>query len=344
MSEDAISVSSNSVWANKQALAVLLLAPSLFASNNVSARLAAGLIAPGVLAFARWGVTAAILIFLFRSSLWRKRAILRAEGVQLVTLGVLGMATASLATYEAAVTTTSVNIGFIFACAPAVILLLDRSLSRVPLSLWQICGLLCCMCGIVLIVGKGELLFRARLTFAPGDLIAVAGVFAWAVYSVFLKHWPSRLTTSERAGATATIGALVVLPVMVVESYSQQILKVTGESFVILSVISLASGLGVILAHAYLTRVVGPRRTVVLLYLVPIYNVALAWLIVGEVMDGVQVAGAVILLGGVYLAMRTPAADRPPTPMAGRSSGQSPSVNLQSRQSGGRPHGNRYKS
>ena len=307
---------SGSVFDNRTALLVLLLAPSFFAINNVAAKLAAGTISPGVLSLSRWGVTATVLGLVFGRSLLRKSHVLRKEALHLIGLGALGMAGASLATYEAALTTSAVNIGFIFAAAPAVILFLDRGLSGEPLTLSQIVAAIFCTAGIVLVVGKSDLILHASLTYAPGDLVAIAGMFAWAGYSVMLRHWPTQLSGPERAASTAAVGTLISLPVVFFQSGHYPPLAFTQHTVTVLVAIAFGAGLGVILAHAYLTRVLGPRRTVVLLYLVPVYNVALAWLLAGEVMDRVQIVGASLLLAGVYIAMRAGQAPARPAAQA----------------------------
>ena len=80
------------------------------------------------------------------------------------------------------------------------------------------------------------------------------------------------------------------------------------------------SGVLVIVLHAKVTAVLGPRRAVVLLYLIPLYNLLLAWLVLGEPLRGFQVVGGAMILVGIWLAGRAaPPREAAATPSPSRS-------------------------
>ena len=300
---------------------MLWILPALFATNNVAARMADGVVSPVALAFWRWALTFALLLPFVVRALGRNASILRAEWPRLLVLGSLGMAVASLGTYIGALTTSAGNIGLIYASTPGMILILDRLVSDVRLAPVQVIGMVACVGGMVFIVLRGDPAALLSVDVAPGDLWAAAGAFGWACYSVLLKHWHSALSLLERAAMTGLAGALVVLPLYAGEAIVFDPPPLSLQAIAIILTVAIVSGVFVIVLHAKVTAVLGPRRAVVLLYLIPLYNLLLAWLVLGEPLRGFQVVGGAMILFGIWLAERraAPPRDAAVTPSPSRS-------------------------
>lgn len=285
------------------AFALLLVIPALFASNNIAARLADGVVAPASLAFWRWFVAGVLLVPLVAGALSRKWPQLRGELVHLLLLGFIGMTLVSIATYAGAQTTTASNVGLIYASTPVMILLLDWGFSGIRLSSAQIAGLALCVGGIGFIVLRGDPLALVELRFSRGDVLICAGALAWAVYSVLLKYWPSKLSVLERAAATAMAGVLTSFPLATLERGGAGA-GFTWQAVGIVLCVGVLAGALLITAHAFVTAELGPRVAVVLLYLIPLYNIALAWLLLSEELQLYQaVGGAFVLLGVVFATL-----------------------------------------
>jgi drug/metabolite transporter (DMT)-like permease len=68
--------------------------------------------------------------------------------------------------------------------------------------------------------------------------------------------------------------------------------------------LGLVPGFGAYQAHSWLVREIGTARSGLLLYLVPVYNALLAWLILGEAVRTYHAIGAALVFVGVYLVNR----------------------------------------
>jgi drug/metabolite transporter (DMT)-like permease len=283
---------------------LLLVAPAFFAANNIAARLADGVVPPAALSFWRWGVAFVVLAPLVWSALLaRRKAILR-ELPRLAVLAAVGMTLVSLATYGGALATSATNIGLIYGAAPVLILLLDRRLTGAPIQGVQIHGLLACGAGLLVIITRGDPDVLVGLSFSAGDLIVAAGAAAWAVYSLLLKHWPSSFGTIERACLLVALGALISLPLYGAEHALGATVHPGMAALGIIFLVGVVAGALVIVAHSHLTAAIGPRSTMVLLYLIPLYNVVLAWLVLDESIAPHQIVGAALVLLGVFLSTR----------------------------------------
>jgi drug/metabolite transporter (DMT)-like permease len=165
-------------------------------------------------------------------------------------------------------------------------------------------GVLMCMAGVVLIVARGDPAVLAGLRFTIGDLWILLGAAAWSVYSVLLRHLPSRLPLLLRFAGMTLAGMLALAPFYALETASGRTMRFDAHDVGTVLFLAFVTGLGAFLAHAQLTALLGTRRTGLLLYIIPIYNAVLAMLVLGEQLHLYHLAGTLLILPGVYLATR----------------------------------------
>jgi len=68
--------------------------------------------------------------------------------------------------------------------------------------------------------------------------------------------------------------------------------------------LALIPGLGAFLAYNRLVALIGPASTGLIMYLVPLYNAFLAFLLLGERPQFYHLAGAALILPGIWAATR----------------------------------------
>ena len=286
------------------ALGLLFIAPALFASNMLMARATADLIPPVALAFWRWSLTLAIVLPLTAVPLWRARAALRREWGQLMLLGALGMGVCGAFVYMGADTTTATNIGLIYAASPILITLLACGFSGERLSGLQAGGIGLSLLGVLVVVFRGNLDALFGLRFTEGDLWIVAATIAWALYSVLLKHWPSALPLMARFAATVACGVLVLLPFTLWEGFTSGWPTLDHRTIGAVLFLALVASFGAYQVYALIQRSLGAGPTSLLMYLIPLYNGVLAYLLLGEALELYHLLGAALVLPGIYLATR----------------------------------------
>ena len=286
------------------AMVLLFIAPALFASNMLVARATADIIPPVALAFWRWAVTLAIVLPMTAPVLWRARAALAQEWRQAVVLGALGMGVCGAFVYIGADTTTATNIGLIYAASPIIITLLACHLSDERLSGTQALGIALSLLGVVTVIFRGDLLALWNLTFSTGDLWVVASAIGWALYSVLLKHWQSALPLMARFAVTVACGVLVLLPFAVWEGLASGWPALDRETVTAVIFLAVVASFGAYQIYARIQRSLGAGPTSLLMYLIPLYNGVLAYLLLGEDLEFYHLMGAALVLPGIYLATR----------------------------------------
>lgn len=292
------------------ALILLFVTPALFCSNMLTARLVHDIFPPVALAFWRWALALCLLLPFAGATLWRHRYAALREWRDLLVLGALGMGVCGAFVYIGADTTSATNIGLIYSVSPILIVILARVFYDEPLSLLQGIGVALSLAGVVAIVCRGDIEILTTLSFAVGDFWIVSAMAAWAVYCIMLQHRPTALPMMARFAAIVTGGILVLLPFTVAEGLSGELPALEPRSFLIVAFLAVVPSFGAYQVYGLVQRILGAGPTSLLMYLFPLYNGVLAYLILGEELRSYHLIGAALVLPGIFLATRKPAAPK----------------------------------
>lgn len=288
--------------ASRSAYGLLAIAPLFFTANMLTARWVEGSIPPVAMAFWRWTLTLVFLVsYVGRGLLAGWRDLVR-EWPVLLVLGGLGMGVCGAPVYLGAQTTTATNIGLIYATTPVLIVVFERLGWREPVSLRQAVGIGLSLIGVIAIVARGDLAVLSGLEFVAGDLLIVVATIAWALYSVIIRHWPGRQPMAVRFVGIVVAGVVAMAPFYLLEIAAGHTAAFDLPTVGIFLLLALVPGIGAYLAYGRLVMVLGPSRTGMLMYLVPLYNAGLAWLLLGERLALYHLTGTALILSGIALA------------------------------------------
>jgi drug/metabolite transporter (DMT)-like permease len=285
------------------AYVLMAAAPAMFATNILVARATAEFIPPVALAVGRWTLAALILLPIVGKALWSSRDAMRREFGDLLILGALGMGVCGAVLYMGAAATSATNMGLIFSATPVVTIVVAWLLYRETMTPVQIAGVAVSLSGVIVIIAKGNGDLLLGLHFAAGDLYTLIAVFSWSVYSTMLQHRPTALGAATRFAATIVLGTLSLLPFLAIEAALDRHPPFDMSTLAVMLLLAVA-GLGAYQAYALIQTRLGANRTSLILYLVPIYNSVLAWLLLGERLHAYHLAGAALVLSGIYLTTR----------------------------------------
>lgn len=281
----------------------MLLTPLCFSTNLIFGRGVIGEVAPFTLALLRWSAVAlALSPFLLRE--WESVTRLVAGAApKLLVAGFLGMWICGGLVYVALGYTTATNGTLIYTTSPVFILLIEALTRGRPVSGREIVGSVLALAGVVLIVLRGEPTKLLVLDLNPGDLLFVVAAIAWAAYSVVLKGKPfAGIPNLALLSIVAAAGALLLLPVAMVEYATGGALPATREAWGGLAGIILFASLLAFLGFQFGVRRLGPSVAGIFMYLLPAYGVLLAVIFLGEAFHAYHALGIVLVLGGVIIA------------------------------------------
>lgn len=297
--------------AERGALALLFVVPAFIATNILVARLGAETLPSAAFTFWRWLLAAALVAPFVAAELWRKRAAFRREWRDILLLGAIGMGVSSAFVYVGAKTTTAMNIGLIYTMSPVLIVILSVALFGERLSAPRWVGIGLAFVGVVVIIAKGDPAILAGLRFVAGDLWIVGAAIGWAIYSISLKRRSSEFGTLARFCVLALGGTLALLPFVIAENLAGRVMPTDLRSLGVVALAAIPAGILAYGTYAIVIGRLGPSRAGIILYLNPLYAAFYGWALLGETMQWYHLAGALLLLGGVFLATR-----RSPRPAA----------------------------
>jgi drug/metabolite transporter (DMT)-like permease len=284
------------------AYALVFITPALWSVNYLVARWAPGVIAPHALALGRWIVAALVLGAFCAAELRDKRHALRAEWKQLLVLGALGMWVCGAFVYIGGRSTSAVNIGLLYAASPVLIALASALWLREHLGARQMLGVALALAGVLHILLRGDWPALLRLQINAGDAWVAVAVVCWTIYSLLLRAWPSAFSALARLTLTAAAGVVVLVPFTVIEAVAWWPSEWSWRSLALIVAAALLPGAAAYGAYSIMQRELGAARVGVVMYLGPLYSAVLAWLVLGEPIEGFHLVGGALILPGIYLS------------------------------------------
>lgn len=284
------------------ALFLLIASPVFMASNMLVARFMAGEFPPHALAFWRWSLALTLLLPFVGKYLWQHRHIIWQEKFHLTILGALGMYVCGAFVYMGGETTTATNIGLIYASSPLMITAISMFFFGEKQAPIQLVGSLIGLMGLLFIVSKGDVEILLELNFTKGDLWIFAASLGWALYSIYLKFHPSKLATTPRLAAIIMFGVMILLPFTIWEGMTYGTPDITPKNLGAVLFLALFPALLAYLAYSKLQTLVSASVAGLTLYLAPLSNSVMAWLILGESFENYHWTGALFIFLGTWLA------------------------------------------
>ena len=287
----------------------LLLAAFFVGTDFVSVKYAMQGLPPLVLVPMRYVVAGLVILILLR--LFGKKGgvgLTRKNLTVMAGLGFVGV-TLNQVGYTVGLSLTSGSHGaLIFATAPVWGLVLGIVLGLERGSWWGALGLGFAVAGVALVVGDG---LGSPEASVGGDLLVCLSALSWGAYTVLSLPVLARLDPLLVAGWTMLLGGLAALPLALsgFPGLSEPFSSVEWDAVSIGSWAAafystvLASAFAIAAWQANVSRL-GANRVLVYMYLVTLFGLVSSVLLLGEGLSVEKIAGALVLLVGVYLARR----------------------------------------
>jgi len=192
------------------------------------------------------------------------------------------------------------NAALILATTPLVTAIIGRILKQEYFTSRGVIGLLLAFAGILLIVLEGDKEVSLGETVL-GDCLLLASTLVWALYTAGSK----RLIHTYGSMKATTIMMVTGTPVLLLIS-APSLLRQDWSRVRPIAWAGLIYSALLAIALAYLiwnhgVRKIGSTRTAIYSNITPVVAMLVAWLALGEVPTLGQLAGAIVIFGGIYL-------------------------------------------
>ena len=281
---------------------LLLTLTTLFWSGNmVVGRAIRGEVPPFSLAFWRWAIALLLTLPLALPYLKDQWPQLRKGWKAILVLGLLGVGGYNTLAYIALQYTGATNASLLNSFIPVATIALSWAFLKKHLRRIEWMGVIISLCGVMTIVGRGELATLAALTFNAGDLWMLGAVFVWALYTTGLQWRPAGVHPMLLLAAFTTVGLLALAPAYIWEISQGRHVQLSGGSLAgIIYTGTLPSFVGYIFYNRAVGEV-GASKASLFIHLMPVFGTLLSALFLDEVPQLFHFFGIGLIFLGIYL-------------------------------------------
>lgn len=200
--------------------------------------------------------------------------------------------------------TIAINAAVINSVEPVFIILVAWLLFRDRFTGVQALGVVISLAGVLFLISDGSIQRLLRLELNVGDLIVTCAYFFWAFYAVLLRKVPRSIDTRAMVLALIGLGAILVLPLYLYESFFVRTFTPTRETVGVVVTLAVFSSVIATLLWNRGIRMMGVTRAALFLHLIPVFTVILAIGFLGETLDFHHIVGILLVALGIAITSR----------------------------------------
>ncbi len=280
------------------ALFVVLMWGTTFVSSKVL--LNSGLL-PADIFFVRFVMAYCCMLCISHKRLFANSV---ADELTLVGLGMMGGSVYFLVENMALLHSTASNVSILVSTTPLVTaMLLAIFYKSERLSMRQIFGSILAFVGVVLVVLNGQFILHLN---PLGDALALGASFTWGFYSLFMRRIMGRYSADFITRKVFFYGLVTILPYFAFVNPLNIDLLTSGNMTIWSNLIFLGiiASTGGYLLWNWVMRKLGAVKSTNFIYLQSLVAMVAGHVILGERITFMAIAGAVILIAGMILAVR----------------------------------------
>jgi drug/metabolite transporter (DMT)-like permease len=285
----------------------LALVAAIWGSTFIAGRIVSAEMSAPVAAFGRFLIaTLALIVLLLVQEHGLPRLSVR-QWMNFTLLGAIGVAIYALLYMYGLQTVTASRGSLIMALIPAATLLAGALFLHEPLTRQRVLGVALALVGVAVELGGGNPLNLFTEPIGYGEVAMFGCVIAWSAYTLLGKRIMGEGMSPLAATTCAAITGTTILFVACAVTGDLVPPHANWKGWLALAYMGL---LGTAIAYIWFfdgVKEIGPARSAVFINLVPVVAITLGVLLLGERLDVSMVAGAALVVSGVWIINRAPA-------------------------------------
>lgn len=260
-------------------------------------------IPPWQLAFLRFFIALMILLPFTLPNLKKAWPILKSHWHLLFIYGILGITIPGGFAYISLHETSVINGAFIFAASPIFTLIIAWVFRQDKLTKLQWLGVFITLWGVLIIISKGKLELLLQLKFTKSDLWMLGTAISWAFYTVLIKQWKIPVEPLTLLTSMLIMGLLGLLPICLYEVLHHVIVVINTRT--VFTVLYAGIFAGALAYFAYIQGVigVGPAKTGLFMYLMPVFATIQAYFFLNEKLQFYLLPAVIFIATGLFLTV-----------------------------------------
>mgnify|MGYP001368232012 FL=1 len=290
---------------NKNNLAyILLILTTLFWSGNFIVGKAASTfdIPPFSLNFYRWFFAGLILLPFTYKEIINSFDYIKSKMSHFIILGFTSITIFNSIVYYSLYHTQVISGVLMISTIPVWIILISSFLKIEKTNIFQLSGVGLSLIGVIFIITKADINLIRNLDFNRGDITMVVAMFAWAIYSSFLKKDKLKISQIALLEIVIISGLIFLIPIFLIEMSLGSKIQFGQPFYLTLAYVVLFPGLASFFFWIKGISIIGANRAGIFLHLMPIFGAVMAMLIFKEKFMFYHILGAIFIIIGISLS------------------------------------------
>lgn len=202
--------------------------------------------------------------------------------------------------------TTAINSSLIGSTNPMVTALLAAIFLGDKINRIRLAGFLLSFFGVFLVITGGDWQVIQHLSINTGDILMFGAVWSWAGYSILSRKVMQRYDLSPLmiTAYTFLVCTIVAIPFVIWEQPMTYLPDTTLGGWLAVGYMAVFASVIGYLFQLIAIQEIGASRSAIFINLVPVFTIGQAWYFLHEPVTVVKIASAIIIISGVYLAVR----------------------------------------
>lgn len=284
-------------------ISLAVLATFIWSGNFIIARGVIKDIPPIALSFYRW-LTATIIILPFA---WKyfvaERRIIKQRFLFFLLAAATGVSMFNTFVYIAGHYSSAINMAILGTCSsPIISVILARIFLKERIPAVRIVGMLVCICGILILLSKGNLQNLVSFKFTKGDWWIMAAAFTFAIYNTSVRKKPASMHPVNFLFVIFLLGTIILLPFYFFELRNEGGFAI--NAFNISAILYLGIGASVICFLIWNKAIValGSGRTALFGNLIPVFSSIEAVFLLNEKITPIHIISFILVVAGLVIA------------------------------------------
>ncbi|MGB5286879.1 MAG: DMT family transporter [Ignavibacteriaceae bacterium] len=196
--------------------------------------------------------------------------------------------------------TTASNTGWIIGTAPIFMTVLGLIFYKEKVTLLQLAGILIAMCGLLLLIGKGNIL-NIDLIKNKGDLLVLGSAFTWGVYSMVNKKISLSYSPLMTILYLFLMMAIIIIPFNLNSETFNSVINLSLTGWISILFLGLfCSGIAYVI-WAQALRDMESAKVGAFLYFEPFVTVIASWFFLKEEITLMMILSGILITVGVFI-------------------------------------------
>ena len=284
-------------------ISLAVLATFIWSGNFIIARGVIKDIPPVTLAFYRW-LTATIIILPFA---WKyfvaERKIIKQRILFFLLAAATGVSMFNTFVYIAGHYSSAINMAILGTCSsPIISVILARIFLKEKIPALRIVGMIVCICGILILLSKGNIQNLVSFKFTKGDWWIMAAALTFAVYNTSVRKKPATMHPVNFLFVIFLLGTIILLPFYLYELNNEG--GFAMSTFNLSAILYLGIGASVICFLIWNKAIValGSGRTALFGNLIPVFSSIEAVFLLNEKITSIHILSFILVVAGLVIA------------------------------------------